>query len=148
MFGPDASITLPTRQAQFQPESWNRTNNSTTSPVQILTSQLQWYFMPLIAQNVTCWTIVSPQFLPIINSTINLRYSADSPKAVFGLRLDPYTRAILKIYSLIGLDCNALCWPKTWPSLFVCLNGPQILDPDVDRPLVGFSLKPKGLACL
>ena len=32
--------------------------------------------------------------------------------------------------------------------LFVCLNGPQILDPVVGRPLVGFSLKPKGLACL
>ena len=29
-----------------------------------------------------------------------------------------------------------------------CLNGPQILDPVVGRPLVGFSLKPKGLACL
>ena len=32
--------------------------------------------------------------------------------------------------------------------LFVCLNGPQILDPVVGRPLVGFSLKPKGLTCL
>ena len=30
-----------------------------------------------------------------------------------------------------------------------CLNGPQILDPVVGRPRSpGFSLKPKGLACL
>ncbi len=38
---------------------------------------------------------------------------------------------------------------KSWSRfLFVCLNGPQILDPVAGRPLVGFSLKPKGLACL
>ena len=34
-------------------------------------------------------------------------------------------------------------------NLFVCLNGPKILDPVVGRPQIpGFSLKPKGLACL
>ena len=41
------------------------------------------------------------------------------------------------------------CIPVNYKGFVLfCLNGPQILDPVVGRPLVGFSLKPKGLACL
>ena len=55
-------------------------------------------------------------------------------------------------WSWVGCGCHKVPISDqtavSFDGLFVCLNGPQILDPVVGRPLVGFSLKPKGLACL
>ena len=58
--------------------------------------------IPLIARNLAGWTFVCPRRnlvhpAPENNNALVLRYSADPLKAVSGLRLVPYPRAILKI---------------------------------------------------
>jgi len=74
--------------------------------------------IPLIARNLAGWTFVCPwrnlvHPAPENNNALVLRYSADPLKAVSGLRLVPYPRAILKIRPPSSLDYRARHGPQT-----------------------------------
>ena len=76
--------------------------------------------IPLIARNLAGWTFVCPLRNLVHPAPENnhgilivLRYSADPLKAVSGLRLVPYPRAILKIRPPSSLDYRARHGPQT-----------------------------------
>ena len=76
--------------------------------------------IPLIARNLAGWTFVCPRRNVVQPSPENnhgilivLRYSADPQKAVSGLRLVPYPRAILKIRPPSSLDYRSRHGPQT-----------------------------------